>query len=197
MVSVKSIYSPLSILLCFLVSLSASAENKEAKALTKYLFKDSEGSYHINSDQQLPYDSFTIRNGILTLSGSDGVRSFAIQTDLTIEQLEGVWFEYTKSRTSEISTIISRRATDYDFETVELYHDEQEFYSTGKDDLGAEYSLIENTIINENSDYFYFVLSRSNTAIQFVDSYGEIFLEQNYSGQKLLEIPQSYKQQDW
>ena len=187
-----------SLTLVLLLNIPVSAEPGKARIFSEHLFKDSDGFYRITSNQDLPYTSFSINKGVLTLKGPDGVKSFGILTDLTIEKLQGVWFESTKTDTGETSTKITRRASDYDFETVELYHDEKTYYSTRKDDLGVGYKLIDSAIIHDdNSDYFYFVQSYTSNAVQYVDSYGDTFTEKKFSGEKLLEIPKNYKRREY
>ncbi|RKF20333.1 hypothetical protein DBZ36_07795 [Alginatibacterium sediminis] len=192
-----SIRSPLALVLFIWASLSfsANAALTNMKQLTPYLSKDKHGIYHISSDEDLDYDRFVIEDGVLTLSGPKKTTSFAIETDLTSAQLEGVWFEYLKTNSDEISTKITRRANDYDYDTVELDHTNRSYYVSTQDDMQIPYAIIDGAILDEDTDYYYFVLSVSSKAVQFVDIYGGTFMEKKYAGEPLLEIPSGYTEQ--
>ena len=176
----------------------AIAESPEKITFIKkdeQLYQSDKGVYVINSNEKIDYSHFTIKDGVLTLQGDKGIKRFIIKTDLSSKDIQGTWFEVGKEHDNEFTNKITRRENNYDYETTDLDHKLKTFYTTQKDDFKVPYKIIDSSIITEGSDYFYFVITNTPEATLFVDSFGDVFLEEIFVEQKLLGVPKGYSKE--
>ncbi|BCE03225.1 hypothetical protein [Marinicellulosiphila megalodicopiae] len=129
---------------------------------------------------------------VITLSDNASLK-FQRPANIDSNQLSGQWFLYTNDGDYENSQLLSYQADGYQFESVELFHDDQS-YSQYSEFLPYRFSngfVFEDYFVDGQS-YWYFLVESTSEFKTYIDEDGSIWTEEKYTDQPHVIVPPGY-----
>jgi len=129
----------------------------------------------------------------LYLSYLDNVTKFQRPANIQASQLSGQWFVYTNESGYESSRILTYDELGYNYEIVELFHDDQSYsqYSQYYPYHFSEGFVFED-YFDETESYWYFLAQANEFEMTYVDEDGSSWVEEKYTDQPHVNIPDYY-----
>jgi len=129
----------------------------------------------------------------LMLSYSQEYLEFQRPANIQPQQLPGKWFVYINENGYESSRIITYDRRGYNYEIVELFHDDQR-YSQYSQYYPYHFSkgFVFEDYFDVTESYWYFLLDVSDDKMSYVDETGLSWIQEKYITQPHVIIPKYY-----
>lgn len=187
------------------LSQPAQANDTFSSNTLKFIYSTSDwfsikpyNSYHYGNDETGDCEPFTIdyKEKLLTFKGKKEKSTYDIVTEDIHSRIVGEWFEGSSEEGIDVTALISRNKRDYDYDYLEVDHNNKTYTIREEDEVNANYFLLNDFIAVDVFDddfyYIYFITSLTENEINYVDCTGNTFTEIRHTGQKHQEIPEGY-----
>ncbi|MCJ8312535.1 MAG: hypothetical protein HRU38_09880 [Saccharospirillaceae bacterium] len=145
------------------------------------------------SDIQVDY----VRN-TLTLTHLGDAVEFQRPANILGNQLTGKWFVYINENGYESSRILTYEEHGYYYESVELFHDDHSYSQYSQ---YYPYRFTKGFVFEDNFDetksFWYFLLDASYSEMTYIDENGSSWVEQKYTNQPHVNIPEYYSDESF
>lgn len=128
--------------------------------------------------------------------------TFKPAPNLTDDEVNGTWYTYEKDGYFESSVIVHQRDTSYDYDSLEIDHDE-EVYGTYIDlDMKSIFTngfMYKDPATDDQEEYIYYITSHSKDkkTLTFTDSTGYQWKQVRMPNAKHIAIPEGYKKEEF
>lgn len=155
-------------------------------------------SYALTANEMFACKPFSIdyKNKTITINDIDE-STHKIITDQVHASVIGKWFQYSSKDGVEFTNVLTRNLIDYSYEFVQLNHSNKTYAQSSKRPDTKYLVLNDFILVSEVINNLYilsFITSMTKDKIEYIDCQGESYYEEKYTNQKLLEIPEDYKE---